>query len=405
MIHSRVQGLALTSPLESADRFVMTSPRGAIAGVGVQRRFTSSLADGLADEVREGLATFSGGGAAPVAVGAFPFDPAGDAHLVIPREVVRTQTPAAPRSDSDVIACPADFVLARTVEPFPTRREYREIVRRALRMITGEEPGRPLEKVVVARTLTLRSREPFRIEEVVEKLRVDPSVTAYAVPLPPRANGPARTLVGATPELLVAKRGHTVTLRPLAGSSRRSANPDLDRRAARALLESDKDRREHAAVIEDVLERLAPYCSRLRAPSSPTLMGTRTVWHLGTAIEGTLKDPTTSSLELAATLHPTPAVCGSPRQAALEAIRALETFDRGFFAGGVGWCDANGDGEWMVAIRCAEIEGNVARLFAGAGVVGGSDPESEASETGAKFEAMLRALDADMEELMHAAEG
>ena len=124
-------------------------------------------------------------------------------------------------------------------------------------------------------------------------------------------------------------------------------------------------------------------------------MSTASMWHLGSTIEGTLRDPDVTALDIALDLHPTPAVCGTPFAPALDLIRALAPFERAYYSGAVGWSDANGDGEWHVAIRCAEISGRTARLFAGAGIVAGSDPVQEAAETAAKFTALRTALGID----------
>ncbi|MNC45018.1 Isochorismate synthase DhbC [compost metagenome] len=141
------------------------------------------------------------------------------------------------------------------------------------------------------------------------------------------------------------------------------------------------------------MDALAPWCSELRAPPAPALVSTRTMWHLGTRIEGRLHRPNeVSAAELAALLHPTPAVCGAPRDRAAAMIRELEAYDRGFYAGALGWTNAGGDGAWYVALRCAEICGAEAHLYAGAGIVDGSDPVAEADETSGKFQAVLRAL-------------
>ena len=145
----------------------------------------------------------------------------------------------------------------------------------------------------------------------------------------------------------------------MAGSARRSMDHVADRATAERLMRSEKDLREHASVVEWVADRLAPYCRSLRVPAKPVLRSTSTMWHLVSPIEGELHDDDVSSIELATTLHPTPAVCGVPRDAAAQAIAELEPFDRGFFTGAVGCCDASGDGRWLVTIRCAEIAGNV----------------------------------------------
>lgn len=377
--------------------FVLSTPTGTIVAAGSRGTFTTPLADGLAEEVQQALLTRSGKATEAIVVGAIPFDRKCGAWLVAPEEVVHLPrsvdpTPYVARARVPGTGSARIF----TVDAEPPLEAYRVSVDHALRMIAA--PASPaLRKVVLARTLTVRSSAPFRVEEIFARLRSDPQVTAYAVPLPPASKANARMLVGASPELLLAKHGRSVTSIPLAGSARRSPFPAHDQAAARVLTRSEKDRREHAAVVEWVGDRLAPFCSQLRVPP-PTVVATRSMWHLGTAVEGTLKDPSISSLTLTEALHPTPAICGLPCEAARSAIDALETFDRGFFSGAVGWCDAAGDGEWILAIRCAELNGNVARLYAGAGIVAGSRPEEEGAETAAKFAAMLHALGVREEE-------
>jgi isochorismate synthase len=191
------------------------------------------------------------------------------------------------------------------------------------------------------------------------------------------------------------REGLTVTSMPLAGSARRGADESQDRAAAEALIKSSKDLREHAVVVEWIADHLSSHCKSLRVSSKPRLVSTRSLWHLATPIQGRLRDGSASSVELAAALHPTPAVCGMPVELARATIQELEPFDRGFFAGAVGWCAANGDGVWMMAIRCAQLSDTSAQLFAGAGIVPGSTPGSEADETFAKFGALLDALSPD----------
>jgi isochorismate synthase len=145
-------------------------------------------------------------------------------------------------------------------------------------------------------------------------------------------------------------------------------------------------------VVESILDTLTPYCADLSTPEGTGLRATASMWHLGTRIVGRLKDTSLSSAFFAALLHPTPAVCGLPRKLAHAQITELEPYDRDFYAGAVGWCDSAGDGRWYVSIRCAEIDGDEARLYAGAGIVPGSTPEGEVAETAAKFKAMLDAF-------------
>jgi isochorismate synthase len=183
-----------------------------------------------------------------------------------------------------------------------------------------------------------------------------------------------------------------VTANPLAGSAARSDDPIEDGRRATMLLRSAKDRREHAAVVDAIVANLSPLCTNVRVPAEPQLLPTATMWHLASPITASLRDPATSSLRLATALHPTPAVCGVPTERARSLIGELEPFDRGFYAGMVGWCDACGDGEWVITIRCGEVASDSLRLYAGAGIVAGSEPESELAETSAKFRTLLSAL-------------
>ncbi|MGV2805996.1 isochorismate synthase, partial [Clostridium perfringens] len=159
----------------------------------------------------------------------------------------------------------------------------------------------------------------------------------------PDAVASTRTLFGASPELLVTKKGLRIKGNPLAGSAARSTDPVEDKRRATALLSSAKDRYEHALVIDAVASALQPFCSKLEVPAAPTLIHTNAMWHLSTEINGVLKDDSVTSLDLALAMHPTPAICGTPTDAARDVIRAIEPFDRGFYSGAVGWSDANGD--------------------------------------------------------------
>ncbi|CAN7701147.1 isochorismate synthase [Pararhizobium sp. LjRoot238] len=321
-------------------------------------------------------------------VGALPFEPSASAHLFQPERVLRVQG----RHDLGAVpglggaqpqAGPAR-ILSVTADPDP--EIFAAAVSAGLEAM--EAAGADLRKIVLSRSLKISASRDFSAADLMRRLSGDDSVTVFATPLPPRgANG--RTLIGATPELLVEKRGCSVVSHPLAGSARRHPDAAADRRSAAALLSSEKDRREHAMVVESIFDLLSPYCLDLSAPEGTGLRATASMWHLGTRIAGRLKDASMQSEYLAALLHPTPAVCGLPRAAAHSKIGELESHDRGFYAGAVGWCDSAGDGRWFVSIRCAEIEGCEARLYAGAGIVPGSTPEGEIAETAAKFRAML----------------
>ena len=282
--------------------------------------------------------------------------------------------------------------------PRPTEEGYAAAVRAALsRMADTRLPA--LHKVVLARTLELELSQAIDPLALTRRLAADPAVATFLIDLSAWSGVADHSFLGATPELLVSRRGRRVVSHPLAGSAARLPDAAADRAAGESLLGSDKDRREHRMVVEDILDRLAPYCSQLSTPEGTALRSTRTMWHLGTRIEGRLKGADMpSAAGLAALLHPTPAVGGYPREAALEAIRELEGQDRGFYAGAIGWAEGSGDGDWYVALRCAEIRSRRVLLHAGAGIVAGSDAEAEVEETSAKFRAMLVALGVGEEE-------
>ncbi|GLU50207.1 isochorismate synthase [Nocardiopsis ansamitocini] len=322
----------------------------------------------------------------PVAVGALAFDPAAPAHIAVPHEVVMSGRSPRGGSGDEAPARPR----IRAHHRVPDEHGYTRAVARAIDRVTRTE----LDKVVLARTLRLVLDHPVDPGQLLRRLAsADPAAHVFAVDVPPEHGGARRTLLGASPELLVARRGPAVHSHPLAGSAARDPDPATDRRRARELVASAKDRHEHAFVVAALAESLSPFCAELHVPEAPSVTATSTMWHLGTRITGRLAEPLPSSLDLARAVHPTPAVCGTPTRLALEAIGELEPFDRGHYAGAVGWCDADGDGEWAVALRCAEVEGDEARLFAGAGIVADSDPVAELAETSAKFRTMLDAFE------------
>ncbi|MER2537181.1 MAG: isochorismate synthase [Rhizobiaceae bacterium] len=373
----------------SSSSFQLVSSDRTVSASGTRRTLPRGAAASLGQRVRAFFASQPGGPAC--VVGALPFDREAEDFLYQPEAISFDGKTAVAGAGGQRSGAAAG---RWTVEAKPTARGYADAVARGLALMADSRADvAPLEKVVLSRSLTLATDRDLDPAALVRLLSGDASVTAFSVPLPGGAE--PRLLVGATPELLVSKTGATVASHPLAGSARRGGDPVLDRQAGAALLASDKDRREHRAVVEAVLDTLSPYCSALGAPDGTTLRPTATMWHLGTRIVGRLKDAGVSAAELAAALHPTPAVCGLPRQKAAAVIRALEGYDREFYAGAVGWTDEAGDGEWHVAIRCAELCGNRIRLYAGAGIVEGSDPLAEVDETSAKFLPMLDALGID----------
>jgi len=318
-------------------------------------------------------------GGTSVAMGALPFDGAPVAFLQIAAHATRAGAHAP-----DVTPMPDGYRLRRSA-PEPDEDAYEDAISEALRAIEAER----VDKVVLARTLVVEAQTLLDPRVLARRLRAaDPDCYVFAIGLP----GSAHALVGASPELLVRRSGDTVSSDPLAGTAPRGRDPVHDRELAANLLRTAKERNEHRLVTETVADGLTPFCTTLEVDDEPSLTSTATVWHLHTAIRGRLRRDAPDALTIAAALHPTPAVCGTPRGAALELIRELEPFDRRFYAGMVGWVDAQGDGEWVITLRCAEISGRTARLYAGSGIVAGSEPVAEDREVDAKFGAMLQAL-------------
>ncbi|MFC5728757.1 MULTISPECIES: isochorismate synthase [Nocardioides] len=279
------------------------------------------------------------------------------------------------------------------VTEFPAAEEYAGMVEAALAKI---EDG-TLRKVVLGRCLDVVSDPPLAPAEIIDRLLVTrPGRYVFSIPLigADAEDGPdgGPVLLGASPELLVRREGTLITCTPLAGSVPRSEDPAEDDRRARALLDSAKDLAEHAFVVDAIVHALKEVCVEVEHPAAPELLSTDTVWHLASPIRARLAagEEGLSALHLAQLLHPTPAVGGVPTAAANQVIADLEGDLRDYFAGCVGWVDGEGNGEFAVTIRAAVIDGNRLRLFAGAGIVAGSDPASEVRETGAKLATMSR---------------
>ncbi|MBJ8347725.1 isochorismate synthase MenF [Antrihabitans sp. YC2-6] len=345
------------------DGFLLARPDGVLRTRGARARYST---------VEHAVAALRSG-TTDLVVGALPFDPSRPTALLAPLE---SHTAAD-------LAMPLTGLPGLTlVTELPAPAEHVERVTRLIKLIREGTLG----KVVAARSVVLAAETP-----------VDPELlVAHLVGLHPTANGFAvdlgnSTLVGASPELLVQRRGRTVSLSPLAGTLPRRSDPAADLAQRQALLDSAKDHAEHAYVVEWIRQQLSPICTELTIPDEPIIISTPEVWHLATPIVGTLNDSAPSALEIAALLHPTPAVCGTPTDLALTTIAETEE-DRGFYGGAVGWCDASGDGEWIVAIRCAELDADrtTLRAFAGGGIVATSDAQSELDETTAKLRTVLR---------------
>ncbi len=264
----------------------------------------------------------------------------------------------------------------------PTEESWKVAVAAAIADITG---GR-FEKLVLARSCSITSDRDFDCARVVRRLRqVYPSCATFWI-------GTAQgSFLGATPETLVCLRDREVKTAAIAGSIARGTSAASDRVLAQVLMESAKDRREHALVVQAMIAALEPLCDEFAVAASPQVLALANVQHLSTAITGRLAERR-HLLDLVDRLHPTPAVAGCPRETALVEVQAREPLDRGWYAGPIGWMDARGDGEFAVAIRSALVKGCQASVYAAAGIVAGSDPEAELAETRLKLQPLLSAL-------------
>ncbi|CAB4631232.1 MAG: isochorismate synthase [Actinobacteria bacterium] len=348
-------------------------------------------------------------GSGAVAFGAFPFDADLDGELVIPRIAIGQNADGT--TWLTTITLPDDE---------PSEAELSEVLERATVLGTGfardaglhsssNSPStfdiRPLRspeewcaavttaterlaagdarKVVLARGIELITDRPVSPSAVLSQLRrTFPASHLFSI------DG----FVGATPELLVERTGTVVRAHPMAGTAPRSGDPETDARLAAGLLASTNTKDEHRHTIDMVHDTLLPWCSYLDEEAEPSIVAVANVQHLSTRLEGQLSEPIASVLDLVGALHPTPAVGGMPRDAALALIEELEGLDRGRYAGPVGWVDAKGNGTWAVGIRSAQINGTRTRIHAGVGVVADSQAEQELAETRAKLQTMLGAI-------------
>ncbi len=333
-------------------------------------------------------------GCGPVAFGSFAFDSTpGDSRLIVPEVLVGHRdgrwwvttmsargglpmAPALPRRRP-----PRSPGIVAFADGARSGAEWELIVADAVRRIGRGD----LEKVVLARELVAEAADPVDLRWPLGRL-ADRYPTCWTFSV--------AGLIGATPEMLVRLERGLITSRVLAGTIRRTGDDAHDLALAASLARSSKDLEEHEYAVRSVAHALEPHCSSMNVPETPFVLHLANVMHLATDVTGVIADGV-SSLSLAAALHPTAAVCGTPTVPALELIRQIEGIDRGRYAGPVGWIDAAGDGEWGIALRCAEVDPDVParlRLFAGCGVVAGSDPEAELAESTAKLVPIRDAL-------------
>jgi len=345
-------------------------------------------------------------GSGPVAFGSFTFDPTSDGSvLVVPRIVVGRrdgqawlttiqslpegagrQDPRTGRLEVPELPAPAPLVPPtglRWSDGSLTPPAWERAVATAVNAIKA---GR-LEKVVLAFEQYATATQDIDTRVLLSRL---------AERYPDCYTFCCDGLLGATPELYIRRTGRELYSLVLAGTAPRGSTPEQDRALGEELLASAKNQEEHQYGVADVRAALAPLCADLRIDAQPSLLRYANVQHLSTWVRGVLADgeaATQSALALTAAVQPTAAVCGAPKETAMELIRELECMDRARWSGPVGWVDAKGDGEWGIALRCGEVSGRQARLIAGCGIVAGSDPAAELAEAQSKFWPMRYALE------------
>ncbi|HHS0569483.1 TPA: isochorismate synthase EntC [Salmonella enterica subsp. enterica serovar Javiana] len=374
-----------TMAMLAPDRFFFMSPYRSFTTSGCFARYTEPAVAGdspdspFQQKLRQQFAEAKSQGIAnPILVGAIPFDTRQPSSLFIPmawQSFSRQQKQRTARYFTDHQPL---TVTAR--KAIPEQDAFEAMVVRAA-MLTATPD---VDKVVLSRLIDITTDVAVDSGALLERL-VAQNPVSYNFHVPLADGG---VLLGASPELLLRKEGERFSSLPLAGSARRQPDDVLDREAGNRLLASQKDRHEHELVTQAMKQILRDRSTELQLPSSPQLITTPTLWHLGTPFEGKA-NAGENALTLACLLHPTPALSGFPHQVAKKLIAELEPFDRELFGGIVGWCDAEGNGEWVVTIRCAKLQGNQVRLFAGAGIVPASSPVGEWRETGVKLSTML----------------
>lgn len=362
--------------------FIFTSPHKSLLAKGIFANLTLPAEQGhrhnsefqrqidqlLIQATRAGIKN-------PIIAGVIPFDKRHASALYIPQSYqwFDRHTLALPNTPVNVIG---------QLHQYLDHNDFCSMVKKALCALHGDT----LDKVVLSRLLNIESIKPLNALSIWCQLhKQNPSSYNFYLPLSDC------TLVGASPELLLRKQGDKLWSCPLAGTAKRGENSASDNLAKETLLTSSKDRYEHELVTKAIHHQLSAHCQDLTIPV-PSLISTPKLWHLATEIEGLVKDKNESAISLACLLHPTPALCGTPSMIARDLITQLEPFDRQWFGGIIGWSDAEGNGEWVVVIRCGKVSTYRIELFAGAGIVPDSQPENEWCETSNKLGTMLSAL-------------
>lgn len=359
------------------DTFLKT-PERLLVFNGKQKRFhlTNNDSTMLTEEIKALQKQYK----APMIIGAIPFDQRSKATIIIPDTFANYHHS---NLIDDLQTVPQSLSVEDSIDS-PSRPQFNKMVQEAIHSIHKQQ----FNKVVLARSLKYR-------------LQAEPPITAWLTNLLHKNNqgyifsialDNAQNLIGASPELLVKKEGNIVTINPLAGSRKKTFDMVKDKAIENELLHAEKDLHEHKIVVDYICEKLQPYLGEIAYNEKPAILYTDTMMHLSTIIKGKIRNDTTTALDVAQLLHPTPAICGAPQKPSLEFIQKMEPFNRGYYTGIVGYMDQKGDGEWVITIRCAEINNRDITLFAGAGIVSSSEQDSEYNEISAKFTTMLHAM-------------
>jgi menaquinone-specific isochorismate synthase len=333
-----------------------------------------------------------GSGTGPVLFTSFSFSPNDESILVIPNIVVGSKKDKSwitwiGSDQQPILNSSPDFVQNAQMQwsnqsDSESESEWKEKVSTAV----GRIKDGTLAKVVLARDLTFRSEKDIDPRPILHKLASEyPTTWTYCVD----------RFVGATPELLLRLSRGMLTSRVLAGTISKTGDDSKDLALAASLARSSKDLAEHEYAVRSVAEAIEPFCTSINVPDSPFVLHLANVMHLATDVTGAIAETLAhvDAFTILEQLHPSAAVCGTPRPVAAELITEIEGMSRGRYAGPIGWIDAAGDGELGIALRGGEIKGNIIRIFAGCGIVEESDPEIELAETKAKFAPMQSALE------------
>ena len=393
--------LDIAIPDLSGDQELTSWVRGGdgLIGIGIYKRHVVKGSNRFAEARkwwRNEISTMEihnnvhGTGTGPILFSSFSFDSAEESILVIPQVVI------GQRNGKSWItwigAKPQPGLQKAAMEKSALNLNWsgsngdvwQDRVARAVEKIKGNQ----LEKVVLARFATATTNTSINPRNLLRELANEyPSTWVYS----------NTGLVGATPELLVRLSKSLVTSRILAGTIRKTGDDERDLALAGSLARSSKDLEEHEYAVRSVADALAPLCSSTNVPESPFVLHLSNVMHLATDVTGVLSDNSSPAdiFDLVARLHPSAAVCGTPTEIAQRTIDEIEGISRGRYAGPIGWIDANGDGELGIALRCGQISGDAKsiRIYAGCGIVAGSDPEREYAESQAKLLPMRSALE------------